>query len=229
MKKFHHFLLKGLFLWILLPLMQAKGNDTAFNPDRVTTSDTAEVVNDSMIRLSDALKLIKTHFEVDILFEDKTINGLTVPANRIDFNKTAEENLANLLSTFPLTYKKVKARSYLVIADRKKSQKVTAAAITRSTDVPSAGNGPVANPVHAISGTVTSSDGQPLQGASVKIKGSDKGTTTDADGRFKLAVDDGDAIVVISYTGYSSAEISLKDQSDLIVKLTRTSGQLMMS
>jgi TonB-linked SusC/RagA family outer membrane protein len=137
-----------------------------------------------------------------------------------------------------LNYKKVKEKSYLIIADKRKAKSKTLTVTGgENTDVP-AGSGiaaaapgtehPGANavPKRPITGTVLSSDGQPLQGATVKIKGSDKGTTTDADGRFKLNVNEGDKVLLISYTGYSSAEIPLTEKNDLTVRLTASAGGL---
>ncbi|MBH8559942.1 TonB-dependent receptor [Hymenobacter negativus] len=49
-------------------------------------------------------------------------------------------------------------------------------------------------------------DQSPLAFASVAIKGTNRGTTTDGDGNFKLDVDDGD-VLVISYVGYELREM----------------------
>jgi len=53
-----------------------------------------------------------------------------------------------------------------------------------------------------ISGTVTDlSDGEPLIGASVIIKGTTTGTITDIDGKYQIAASPGD-ILSLSYVGY---------------------------
>ncbi|HTI08920.1 MAG TPA: TonB-dependent receptor [Puia sp.] len=222
MKKFHLFTLKAIFLWLILPMARLQAGDLP--------------ADDSVIRLSDALKMIRSHFEVDILFEDKTVNGLTVSAKAIDFDRTAEENLANLLSEFPLNYKKVKDRSYLIITDKRKARTkpVTVAALEAAhspvgiagPEPGSPGKMPEGLPKRPITGTVLTADGQPLQGASVKIKGTNKGATTDANGRFRLSLDEGDDVLLISYTGYSSAEVSLDARTDFTVRLSASSGGL---
>ncbi|WP_431217451.1 TonB-dependent receptor plug domain-containing protein [Puia sp. P3] len=59
------------------------------------------------------------------------------------------------------------------------------------------------------------------------MKGSNRGTSTDINGRFRLSVEDRDQTLLISYTGYSSAEIAISQQtSDYTVKLTAVSGRL---
>lgn len=60
-----------------------------------------------------------------------------------------------------------------------------------------------------ISGTITTaSDGLPLPGTSVIIKGTDKGVQTDFDGLYKIKVNIGD-VLVVSYVGMQSTEITV--------------------
>ena len=56
---------------------------------------------------------------------------------------------------------------------------------------------------------------EPLAGASVQIKNSTQGTSTDAAGRFSINAVDG-AILVISYTGYASQEVPLNAKSSTL-------------
>lgn len=63
----------------------------------------------------------------------------------------------------------------------------------------------------SVKGTIVDADDQELLiGASVLIKGTTTGTITDIDGTFELAIPDpGDYILQVSYTGYSTLEISV--------------------
>ena len=62
-----------------------------------------------------------------------------------------------------------------------------------------------------ISGTVvTSSDNEPVIGASILVKGTTNGTISDVDGSFELQVSDG-AILVVSYVGLKTAEVPAKN------------------
>lgn len=56
-------------------------------------------------------------------------------------------------------------------------------------------------------GTVTDSDGNALPGASVVIKGTTVGTTTNFDGAFNINLAQGD-VVVVSYVGFGSKEVT---------------------
>ena len=57
-----------------------------------------------------------------------------------------------------------------------------------------------------ITGTVSSSDGKPIESASVMIKGSASGISTDAKGEFSISVPSG-KLIVISAVGYQSKEL----------------------
>jgi TonB-linked SusC/RagA family outer membrane protein len=70
-----------------------------------------------------------------------------------------------------------------------------------------------------VSGTVKGSDGTPLPGATVIVKGSANGATTDGDGKFNIAVPDNSSILVVSFIGYLAQEIELGNQSTIDVTL----------
>ncbi len=70
-----------------------------------------------------------------------------------------------------------------------------------------------------ITGTVTSSaDGSPLPGASVVEKGTSNGTVTNADGVYSIAVRP-DAVIVVSFIGMTSREVSVANQNRIDVAL----------
>ncbi|HLZ88309.1 MAG TPA: carboxypeptidase-like regulatory domain-containing protein, partial [Puia sp.] len=55
-----------------------------------------------------------------------------------------------------------------------------------------------------VGGRVVNGAGQPLEGVSVVVKGTNIGTTTNANGEFSLNVPDRQSVLVISYIGYQS-------------------------
>lgn len=78
-----------------------------------------------------------------------------------------------------------------------------------------------------ITGTIRDANGNPVQGASVAIKGSKTTTATDAGGTFTLAVPEGSSTLVVSNVGYTSQEVPLSSsQTDVSVSLTQTSQTL---
>ncbi|MBX6361861.1 MAG: TonB-dependent receptor, partial [Acidobacterium ailaaui] len=58
-----------------------------------------------------------------------------------------------------------------------------------------------------ITGVVRDSLGNPLAGVTVKLKGTNTGTVTDAQGRFSIEVPNQQAILVFTYVGYQTQEI----------------------
>lgn len=70
-----------------------------------------------------------------------------------------------------------------------------------------------------ISGKVTSTDGSSVIGASVKVKGTQVGVTTDINGTFKLSVPAG-ATLVVSYLGYDTQEVSAASGTVFNIKLS---------
>ena len=67
------------------------------------------------------------------------------------------------------------------------------------------------------SGMVVDQNNEPLPGASVVIKGTTTGTTTDFDGKFSINISQGD-VLIVSYVGFSTNEVSF-DGGDLTVVL----------
>lgn len=61
-----------------------------------------------------------------------------------------------------------------------------------------------------VSGMVRDDAGEPVIGAAVLIKGTNTGTVTDLDGRFKFQTNDLNGVLVISFVGMDTKEIPMK-------------------
>lgn len=77
----------------------------------------------------------------------------------------------------------------------------------------------------SVAGTVLDANGQPLPGASVVEKGTNNGTQTDFEGNYAIEVGD-DAILVVSYFGYKTQEVSVSGQTQIDVTLEEDVSQL---
>jgi len=75
----------------------------------------------------------------------------------------------------------------------------------------------VATYAQTVSGLVTSEDG-PLPGATVQVKGTSIGVSTDFDGNFTIQADATD-VLMVSFVGFSSQEIAVGDQDQITVTL----------
>lgn len=80
-------------------------------------------------------------------------------------------------------------------------------------------SGPAMAQERTVSGKITdASDGSGIPGANILVKGTMSGTTSDFDGNYKLSVPE-DAILVISFIGYTSAEEVVGSRSVIDVQL----------
>ncbi|MES1221970.1 MAG: carboxypeptidase-like regulatory domain-containing protein [Bacteroidota bacterium] len=74
-----------------------------------------------------------------------------------------------------------------------------------------------------ISGRVTSfEESLPLEGVSVRVKGSNNSTGTQADGTFSLAISDGEKVLLLSLAGYERKEIPITNTRDYEIVLKRS-------
>ncbi|MBC7892511.1 MAG: SusC/RagA family TonB-linked outer membrane protein, partial [Sphingobacteriaceae bacterium] len=78
-----------------------------------------------------------------------------------------------------------------------------------------------------ITGRVTnSSDNQPVPGATVQVKGSNAGTTSDASGNYAIAVRAGTDVLVISSVGYKTSEVRVGNQNVVNLSLAEDAASL---
>jgi len=75
-----------------------------------------------------------------------------------------------------------------------------------------------------IKGKIVDASGAPLAGANVSEKGGKKGVISDIAGNFTLGVSSSDAVLVISYVGYTSIEVPVKGQTFINATLQSGSG-----
>lgn len=77
-----------------------------------------------------------------------------------------------------------------------------------------------------VTGVVVDTNGYPVIGANVVVKGTTNGSITDLDGKFALENVPENAILLISYIGYKSQEITVKNQTTLNITLIEDSETL---
>ena len=90
-----------------------------------------------------------------------------------------------------------------------------ASALLCGGNMPSYAEAPYAQVVMqavSVKGQVVDSNGEPIIGASVLEKGTNNGVITDIDGNFTLKVRNRSSVIVVSYLGYKTAELSASDK-----------------
>ena len=71
-----------------------------------------------------------------------------------------------------------------------------------------------------ISGKISDESGQPLPGANILVKGTTIGTTSDANGEYKLSIPDGSTTLIFSFIGYTTQEVSIDNRTRIDIALT---------
>ncbi|MDO6430057.1 SusC/RagA family TonB-linked outer membrane protein [Flavitalea sp. BT771] len=140
----------------------------------------------------------------DILNE---VGPVSIDARNMDIDKFLDK----LFSELPLKYT---IRNKTIIVSKKAG--ATPAGIHISHNAPAA-QPPDPNPQRPpILGLIRGRDGRPLVGASVLVKGTKQGASTDPAGRFTIEAKPGQ-ILVVSYIGYKTAEVRiLSNKIDLL-------------
>jgi TonB-linked SusC/RagA family outer membrane protein len=186
-------------------------------------------VQPKTILLKDALRSLKVHYGVDIVFGDRTVDMHTIAADLVDFKSSVEKNLSNVLRPSGLKYKRLKNGTYAIISEKPGERATepehdpadvsnTGSASIRSIEgsLATASQAPM---LRKVTGEVLDEKGGALPGVSIVIKGKARGTVTDENGKFSIETDDDDAMLVFSYVGYLTQEVELGNRVNLRVIL----------
>ena len=76
-----------------------------------------------------------------------------------------------------------------------------------------------------VKGKIVDESGFPVPGASLVIKGTNKGSTTDMDGNYSISATPGD-VIVFTYLGYKTVEEKVTEATNYNVSLVPTQAQL---
>jgi len=78
----------------------------------------------------------------------------------------------------------------------------------------------------SVNGTIVDSNGTPLPGANIVVKNSTNGVTADFDGNFSIDITDVNAILVISYIGFITQEVSVTGKESINITLLEDAAKL---
>lgn len=84
----------------------------------------------------------------------------------------------------------------------------------------------IASQQREIEGTVKDSNGVPLSGANILLKGTTVGAQANFDGEFSIMLQGDASILVVSYIGYKSMELDVTGKTAIEVVLQEDAGQL---
>ncbi|WP_158542129.1 SusC/RagA family TonB-linked outer membrane protein [Pedobacter chinensis] len=150
-------------------------------------------LNQRNVNLETILKEIRKQTSYDFYYDRNVVQN-TAPVDINVKNATVEETLDRILAVLPLTY----TIDGKLVSIKPKEPSFLEKVVDRITAPFSAID---------VSGKVLDSDGRPLPGATVTVKGTKISTTTQNDGSFTLGGVENDAILVISYMGFEQREV----------------------
>jgi TonB-dependent starch-binding outer membrane protein SusC len=70
-----------------------------------------------------------------------------------------------------------------------------------------------------VTGSITDENGGTMPGVNILLKGTSSGTVTDADGKFTIVIPNDQAILVISFVGYTNSEIQVGSRPVVNIQL----------
>ncbi len=198
----------------------------------------AQAGNRTMRPLTKVLADLEKSHQVIFDFDNELVKNKVVNVSGLDTkNAMLEHVLLELLTPLNLTFEKFNNRSYLIYSRagrpiRPATPRTSATPVER-TDMgnmnglaaPTMLTASVTDRVptyqvvdRAVGGQVTD-NGTPLPGVNVLVKGTGIGTSTDANGNFKLNVPDTRNVLVFSYIGYVTQEENITGRSTVNVSL----------
>lgn len=71
-----------------------------------------------------------------------------------------------------------------------------------------------------VKGKVVDEKNEPVIGATVMLKGTARATMTDTEGNFALQVEDEKSVLVVSFIGYTTQEVTVGTQAEVLITLT---------
>ncbi len=158
--------------------------------------------------LETVFNVIKQQTGYRFLYRDEVLKEAK-PVSIDVKNATLETVLFICLKDQPLSYK---IFENTVVINAKQIPALPSGDISSTADIPP--------PPIEIRGRVTNENGEPVEGASITIKGNKSGTTTDASGNFRIEAEKND-VLVFSGVGYRPIEITIGGQTTVNVQLER--------
>ena len=237
MKKWFY-LCKGFFF--LLCMISCQWGLLYGQQNKLNNDGEQRIFDKQNKKLVEVISELKKLYEVDIIFEDKIVNGLYVPYSTINSNEAIEANFKRILDPVSLTYKKLKENTYIIykLKARTKRESDQSAAIavpvgnglqSNTPEVYSATGGNTYNspaPSITITGNVKGFKGESLAGATVTEKGTANAVVTDVEGNFSIAVASSESVLVITSVGYQATEIIAGSKTNVMVELKQDVSNL---
>lgn len=175
--------------------------------------------------LSDILIQLKKEKNVTFLYEPETIKGIRIQSS-FDIIDDIKITLKHILPPVGLKFKKV-GKYNIVIKKAKNYHKKVIKKINQKPGQPILKQKTSAQTSQNISGILYSEDDkQTLIGATIQLKNTGIGTTTNEYGEYSLDIPKGKQILIFSYIGFEEKEVEISTQKKQNVHLKTVSTYL---
>lgn len=164
-------------------------------------------VNTEKTELKNVLSQLEVKADVKFVYSNKAIGASREVAFHA-MNQKLSSALSSLLVPMGISYQLTKSGRILLLAEKPavKDQSVIPAEQPDMADI-------------KVTGKVTDEKGEGLPGVSVRIKGTQSGTVSNANGEFEVVVADPAPVLVFSFVGYKTQEVPVGDKSTVTVSL----------
>ncbi len=175
--------------------------------------------------LIEAIEQISKDYDVFFTFDKTLVSGINVNYDQ-KANKNVEAAVAGVLKGTTLTYRFYNKRYMIIYRNDEKgleSLKKMAGYMGQLAEKEKAIL--ASSKSFIVKGQVTGEEsGESLPGVSVMIKGTNKGTVTDGQGNYTIEATNDNDVLVFSFIGFATQEVTVKGRSTINVGLAQ-SGQ----
>jgi len=169
-----------------------------------------------LVPLKEALAGIEAGYSVNINYDDQLVSGLEVPEKLARIAHTdIVRQLSAVLTPVGLMYVRMSESDYVIKSIKENGQTTTANKVTSV----------LAQEV-IVTGVVTNDKGEALPGVSVMEKGTKNGSTSDADGKYRLRVSGSKAILIFRFIGYVAKEVPAGSGGQMNIRLESDTREL---
>ena len=235
----------GCCLWLLKGIFLLPGavNAQVFAANYAMPTFQAKEDTATRLSLHEALDVLSDQYKIVFDYNDNLLKYKTVQRSVVRSNQPLAKKLERILVPFGLSYEQSGKKSYLLFVP---ATDIQAAPDTKPTGkAPLKASGPSSSldnrleittgqafqhPINAslqaiqiadmpVQGVVRDEKREALPGVSIVVKGTQKGTTTDANGRYNLDMPNASATLIFSYVGYLPQEVTVGTRSTIDVTL----------
>lgn len=184
-KRFLILIMKS-FIFLICTTVFSLSAPNSFSQEKIV------IENDQLITVDQVFSIIKTQTNLDFVYPRNIFKN--TPKIQLKKGETTVDELLKIsLSNNNFNFEFTENNTILI--NEKKQLKEEFKQTTK------------------ITGTVMDNNGMPLPGVNILVKGTTTGTQTDFDGNYSLEIKNSDSILVFSYVGYLTQEVTIDNKT----------------